>query len=115
MFGEVSTVAHNDLFRATDIARSMIKEYGMSDELGPVTFEQERRPLFIEPVGLFPTNEYSEDTAERIDDEVAQLVVDTYKKVRPILEENQKKMEMIAKVLLEKEVIEGDKMGEMIR
>jgi len=50
-FGEISTGAHNDLFRATDIARSMVKEYGMSEKLGPMTFERERQPLFLPGMG----------------------------------------------------------------
>jgi cell division protease FtsH len=112
-FGEVSTGAHNDLFRATDIARSMVKEYGMSQKLGPLTFEKERRPLFLE--GMFPSSkEYSENTAMEIDEEIKQIVNGGYEKVRNILKEKRDKLEKVAEVLLEKEVIEGEELRTLI-
>lgn len=114
IFGEVSTGAQNDLFRATDIARRMVKEYGMSSKLGPLTFERERRPLFLEGIAPPPSNEYSEETAREIDREVSGLVTETYEKVRNILQEKRDDLEKIAKLLLEKEVIEGDELRELI-
>lgn len=68
-FGEISTGAHKDQFRVTDIARRMVKEYGMSQKLGPLTFERERRRLFPE-MGMAPSKEYSENTAMEIDKDV---------------------------------------------
>jgi cell division protease FtsH len=112
-FGEVSTGAHNDLFRATDIARSMVKEYGMSRKLGPLTFEKERRPLFLEGV-VPPSKEYSENTAMEIDEEIKQIVNASYEKVRNILEEKRDKLGKVANVLLEKEVIEGEELRKLI-
>ncbi|HQO77587.1 MAG TPA: ATP-dependent zinc metalloprotease FtsH [Thermodesulfobacteriota bacterium] len=112
-FGEISTGAHNDLFRATDIARSMVKEYGMSEKLGPLTFEKERRPLFLE-TGMSSGKEYSEDTAMEIDREVAQIVRERYETVKGILEEKKDKLEKVATILQEKEVIEGEELRELI-
>ena len=112
-FGEISTGAHNDLFRATDIARSMVKEYGMSQKLGPLTFEKERRPLFLEG-GMAPSREYSEGTAMEIDKEARQLVTETYEKVKNTLEGKKHKLEKATKLLLEKEVIEGEELRKVI-
>jgi len=105
VFQEISTGAHNDLQRATDIATSMVKEFGMSDKLGYVTFEKEKKPLFL-PSSLFPTREYSEDTAKQIDEEVKKIVDETYLRVKEILTAKKDKMEVLARLLLEKEVVE---------
>jgi len=105
VFGEISTGAHNDLQRATDIATSMVKAFGMSEKLGYVTFEKEKQPLFL-PSSLFPTREYSEDTAKQIDEEVKKIVDETYLRVKEILTAKKDKLEELARLLLEKEVVE---------
>jgi cell division protease FtsH len=105
IFREISTGAHNDLQRATDIATSMVKEFGMSEKLGYVTYEKEKKPLFL-PSSLFPTREYSEDTAKQIDEEVKKIVDETYLRVKEILTDKKDKMEELARLLLEKEVVE---------
>jgi cell division protease FtsH len=104
-FGEISTGAHNDLQRATDIATSMVKEYGMSEKMGYVTFEKEKKPLFL-PSSLFPSREYSEDTAKQIDEEVKKIVDDTYRKAKEILTAKKNELGELARLLLEKEVVE---------
>jgi cell division protease FtsH len=104
-FGEISTGAHNDLQRATDIATSMVKEYGMSEKLGYVTFEKEKTPLFL-PSSLFPSREYSEDTAKQIDEEVKKIVDETYRKAKEILMAKKGELGELARLLLEKEVVE---------
>ena len=105
VFGEISTGAHNDLQRATDIATSMVKEFGMSEKLGYVTFEKEKKPLFL-PSSLLPAREYSEDTARQIDEEVKKIVDETYLRVREILAAKKDKLGELAHLLLEKEVVE---------
>jgi cell division protease FtsH len=105
IFGEISTGAHNDLQRATDIATSMVKEFGMSEKLGYVTFEKEKQPLFLSS-SLFPTREYSEDTAKQIDEEVKKIVDETYLRVKEMLTAKKDKLEDLARLLLEKEVVE---------
>ncbi len=113
-FQEISTGAQNDLYRATDIARSMIREYGMSEKLGPITFERERRPLFLESIMSPSTKDYSETTAQEIDQEVSHLVERAHRRAREILEQRRETLEQVAQVLLEKEVIEGDELRQFL-
>jgi len=105
IFGEISTGAHNDLQRSTDIATSMVKEYGMSETLGYVTFEKEKQPLFL-PSSFFSSKEYSEDTARQIDAEVKKIVDETYGRAKGILTSQKDKLKELAQLLLEKEVVE---------
>jgi len=113
IFNEISTGAQNDLERATDIARSMVKEYGMSERLGPMTFERERRALFLE-IGGMPKSEFSEETAKIIDEEVKKIITETYTRVKEIIVKKKDKLDILAKLLLEKEVIEGDELRKII-
>jgi cell division protease FtsH len=113
-FGEISTGAQNDLYRATDIARSMVREYGMSEKLGPITFERERRPLFLETILPPSGKDYSEATAQEIDREVSTLVEKAYRRAREILESRQDALEKVAKVLLQKEVLEGEELRQLL-
>jgi cell division protease FtsH len=113
-FQEISTGAQNDLYRATDIARSMVREYGMSEKLGPITFERERRPLFLETMMPPGTRDYSEATALEIDREVSNLVERAHHRAREVLEQRHDTLEKVAKVLLEKEVIEGDELRQFL-
>ena len=84
IFGDVSTGAHNDLARATDIARSMIKEYGMSSQVGQVYFAREKRALFME-MGAPEGGDYSEATAELIDREIKSIIDGEYGKAKSVL------------------------------
>lgn len=112
-FGEISTGAQNDLYRATDIARSMVREYGMS-ELGPLTFERERRPLFLETMMPPTSKDYSEATAQEIDREVSALVEKAYKRAKEILAAKQDTLEKVAQVLLDKEILEGEELRQFL-
>lgn len=112
-FQEISTGAQNDLQRATDIARSMVKEFGMSEKLGLVTFEKERRPLFLDISGA-PSKEYSEETAKEIDREIKRIIDETYEKVKAILGEHKDTLEKLAKRLLEKEAIDKEELREIV-
>jgi cell division protease FtsH len=105
VFGEISTGAHNDLQRATDIAMSMVKEFGMSETLGYVTFEKEKKPLFL-PSSLISSKEYSEETAKKIDEEVKKIIDQAYQKTKDLLVSKKDKLEELARLLLEKEVVE---------
>jgi cell division protease FtsH len=116
VFGDVSTGAQNDLYRVTSIARDMIKEYGMSERLGPIAYEKERRPIFIGAPGMLGgEREYSEETAQAIDEEVKKIVEGTYKRARTILTERRILLDQIAKLLLEKEVVEGDELRDLLK
>ncbi|MFQ5847929.1 MAG: ATP-dependent zinc metalloprotease FtsH [Candidatus Methylomirabilales bacterium] len=113
VFHESSTGAQDDLLKATDMARRMVTEYGMSEKLGPVSFEQKRRPLFL-PEGLPNVREYAEQTAEVIDQEVKVLVEEAFERARAILREKQETLHRLAKRLLDREVIEGPELREIL-
>ncbi|MGQ9757018.1 MAG: ATP-dependent zinc metalloprotease FtsH [Actinomycetota bacterium] len=109
VFGEVSTGAQNDLEKATILARKMVEDYGMSDKLGPVSLGLERGARLL--LGEFSYGKeanYSEATAEIIDQEVKDIVTSNYERVKRLLSENRRALEGIAEVLLEKETLEGD-------
>ena len=114
VFGDISTGAQNDLQRATDIARSMITEYGMSERLGPVTFQKERRSPFLDMAGG-SSREYSEDKAQAIDQEMDRILRETYDRVRTILKERQPLLEELATKLLKEEVLEGRELRDIMR
>jgi len=112
IFGEASTGAKNDLDKATEMATSMVKAYGMSDKLGPVSFDK-GRPLFLETPWSQP-KEYSESTAKEIDEEVKQILTESFSKAKTVLGERVEKLKQIAAVLLEKEVLEGDELKRLV-
>ena len=114
VFGEVSTGAQNDLQRAAAIARSMVTEYGMTEKFGPLTFEKERRPLFLDMGLPNGPKAYSEDTARQIDEEVKKLIDGSYVKVKDMLTQNQERLRTLAKVLLEKETLEGEEIRKLL-
>jgi cell division protease FtsH len=106
-FGEASTGAQNDLVKATDIAKSMVKAYGMSDKLGTITLERERQPQFLQlPVGS-EKGDYSEETAREIDCEVRRIIDEQYERVKRLLAEKKAALQRGAQLLLEQEVITG--------
>lgn len=113
VFGDISTGAHNDLAKATDIARSMVKEYGMSTTIGQVYFSREKRPLFLE-TGMPTGGEYSEATSELIDKEIKEIISVQYKRALDILGEKKEIMDRAAKVLLEKEKIDGEELKALL-
>ncbi len=114
IFNEISTGAQNDLYRATEVARSMIREYGMSDNLGPITFERERRPMFLDTMMPVSPKDYSEATAQEIDKEVSNLIGRAYQRAKAILEKERPLLEKAAKILLDKEVLEGEELREIL-
>jgi len=114
VFGEISTGAHNDLQRSTDIATSMVKEYGMSDRLGYVTFEKEQKPLFLAS-SLVGGRDYSEDTAQQIDAEVKKIIDETYERVKELLTSKKEKLADLAHLLLEKEVVEMEELKKLLQ
>jgi cell division protease FtsH len=113
-FGEVSTGAQNDLLRATDIARAMVTEFGMSDAVGPVNHEGRRRGTFIEMPFLPDRGAYAEDTARVIDSEVKRFIGAAEIAARRILTERRDVLDVLAERLLEKEVIEGDELRTLL-
>jgi cell division protease FtsH len=112
--GEISTGAANDLQRATDIARAMVTQFGMSDILGMVNYEGSRRPTFLDiPMGP-ERGPYGEETAQRIDAEVKRILEEAHESARFVLSERRGLLETVTRRLLEKEVIEGDELRVLI-
>ncbi len=107
IFEDISTGAHNDLGKATDIARSMVKEYGMSAKIGQVYFSREKQPGFLNVPGFQGAVEYSEATAEMIDSEVREIIGEQYRRALDILSSKKSLLTSAATLLLEKETIEG--------
>jgi cell division protease FtsH len=105
-FQEISTGAQNDLQRATDLARAMVAEYGMSDGLGPVAFKGRNRQRVLEVPGLEP-EPFAEETARQIDSEIKQLVVDAHTRASDILRDRRSILGTLARRLIEQEVVEG--------
>jgi len=107
IFDDISTGAHNDLSRATDIARSMVKEYGMSRSLGQVFLAHQKQGQFLNP-GHENGGDYSEMTAHLIDKEIRRIIDEQYQEALGILRSNRDILERTAAELLESEVIEGE-------
>jgi cell division protease FtsH len=110
IFGEASTGAQNDLVRATDIAKSMVKSYGMSEKLGTVTLDRERQPLLMQIQAPQEKGDYSEETAREIDCEVRRIIDEQYDRVRWLLAEQKRALVEGARVLLDREVISGSEL-----
>ena len=109
-FGRISTGAQNDLQRATDIARAMVTEFGMSEVLGAVNYAPHQRPMFLD-VGLgSERGNYSEETAVKIDAEVKRIVAEAHETAREVLRERREILDALSLRLLEKEVIEAEEL-----
>jgi cell division protease FtsH len=113
-FDEVSTGAQNDLVKATDIARSMVKEYGMSESLGLVAFERNRESLYLQAAPFPSAQEYSEETSREIDTEIKRIVDEAHTRAREILKEKKAVLDKVAQILLEREVIAGDELKRLV-
>lgn len=113
VFQEISTGAQNDLQRASDIARSMVTAYGMSERLGLVSYERPRQAMFL-PEGFSPGSNYSEAKAAEIDEEVARLVEEAHLRVRQILTERRGVLDDLARLLSEKESVQGEELRKML-
>ncbi len=115
MFNEISTGAQNDLQRATDIARKMVVSYGMSENLGPITFGKQDQPTFLRTDGFFTRGEYSEKTAIEIDEEVKRIIRGSHQKAKNILKNRKDKLQKLASLLLEREVMEGEELRKILK
>ena len=105
--GNVTTGAGNDLDRATDMARRMVCEWGMSDEIGPLTFGKKEEQIFLGR-DFTQHQDYSEDTAIRIDQEIKRIVTGNYERARTTLEAHASELNRIAEELLIREVLDAD-------
>jgi len=114
VFNEYTTGAGNDIERATELARRMVCDFGMSDKLGPLTFGKKQEEIFLGRE-ISQHRDYSELTAQLIDNEVKNIVISAENRARDLLSNNIKKLHRLAEVLLEKEVIDGAEIDELIR
>jgi cell division protease FtsH len=106
VYGEVSTGAQNDLQRATDMARHMVTQYGMSPLLGPATLQNTGTQMLLWEAQSATRGEYSERTAQSIDEEVRRLLGEAEQRVRATLTERRAQLDRLARVLLEHETVE---------
>ncbi|HEX5522349.1 MAG TPA: ATP-dependent zinc metalloprotease FtsH [Pedococcus sp.] len=114
IYGEVSTGAHNDLERGTELARLMVMQYGMSEALGPMTFGGGQQSMFLRGSGLPQEREYSEESARRIDAETRTIIDRIYDRVRDLLTTRKRVLVEAAAELKQKETLEGDRLRELL-
>jgi len=116
VFQQISTGAQDDLQRATEIARAMVTEYGMSPKLGPLSFG---RDGFRSPEGrmLFPGErpEFSDETAKMVDEEVSRIVGEAHQRAQDILESQRKLLDRLARLLMVQEVLEGKDLDRYVK
>src|SRR6202040_1984566 len=112
--GEISTGAQNDLQRASDIARAMVTEFGMSDALGAVNYDGNRRARFLDIPIAHDRGLYGEETAQKIDAEIERILTEAHNTARSVLTEKRDKLETVTQRLLEIEVMEGDELRQLL-
>jgi cell division protease FtsH len=113
VFEEISTGAQNDLQRASDIARAMVTEYGMSERLGLVSYERPHRAMFM-PESFSSGKHYSEAMAARIDEEVSRFIGEAHQRVRKILSEQRPVLDDLARLLSQQESVQGEELRQML-
>lgn len=111
---EISTGAQNDLERATDLVRKMITQWGMSENLGPITFGRKQEQVFLGR-DIAQDRNYSEEVACAIDKEVRLLIEDAYAKTEEMLQTNMDKLHLIANALMEKETLEANELEQLLQ
>ena len=112
--GEISTGAQNDLQRATDIARAMVTEFGMSDALGAINYDGNKRARFLDIPLPQERGLYGEETAQKIDAEIKRILTDAHDTARNVLTDHRDKLEAVTRRLLEVEVMEGDELRSLL-
>ncbi len=114
VFGHKTTGAGNDIERATELARSMVTEWGMSEEFGPLNFSGGKHEVFLGR-DFSSNSQLSEDTARRIDAEIRRIVVDQHDRATVILTEHRKDLEAVGEALLEYETLDGEDIDTILR
>jgi len=113
VFGDITTGSENDIERATKMARRMVTEFGMSEDLGPIAYGQKDELVFLgREIG--EQRDYSDQTAHAIDEEVRRIVETAFRKARGILDEHRAVLDQIAQRLIEVETLEGDSLQELL-
>lgn len=114
IFHELTTGAGNDIERATELARKMVCEWGMSQKLGPLTFGKKEEQIFLGRE-IATHRDYSEDTAQEIDEEVRGIVEEAERKATELLSANLDQLHLLAGALLEKEILDGEQIDRILR
>ena len=114
VYGQKTTGAGNDIERATELARAMVTEWGMSDEFGPLNFAGSKQEVFLGR-DCASSERHSEDTAQRIDAEIRRIVVEQYERATRILTEHRAELEAVSGALLEYETIDGEDITRILR
>ena len=114
VFNRISTGAANDIKQATAIAQQMVRLWGMSEDLGPLSYGKGEEQIFLGREISHP-RDYSEETARKIDEEVTLLIKNSYKRAKKILNENLDILHKLADLLLDKETVKGDELDALIR
>ena len=114
IFGDITTGAHNDIERSTAIARAMVCEYGMSKKVGPQNLGNSQEPIFMGQ-GMTGSQDYSESTANLIDEEVQRILIASYDKCMNILVEHKKELINLSEILIEKEVLDADQVIHILK
>jgi cell division protease FtsH len=114
VFNELTTGAGNDIERATELARKMVCEWGMSERLGPLTFGKKEEQIFLGRE-IATHRDYSEDTAQEIDKEVRRIVEEAEEETTKLLSANLDKLHLLANALLEKEILDGEEIDKILR
>ena len=113
MFGEATTGPSNDIQKVTQIARSMVTRWGMSERLGPRTFGKSEEMVFLGRE-ISETRDYSEKVAEAIDDEVRRIIDEAHVRAMELLIEHRAVLDKLANVLLEVETLEGERLIKLL-
>jgi len=113
IFREITTGAQNDLERCTQIAKKMVCEFGMSEQLGPLTFGHGDQQVFLGR-DISQGRGYSEEIAYEIDKEVRRIIEDCYQRCRNLLNENMERLHILAGALLEREVLDKDEVYRLL-
>ena len=114
VFNEITSGASNDIERATKLARKMVCELGMSDEVGPLHLAESNQPVFLGR-DFSTRNDISEETARKIDEEIKKIIDWAYKEAKRILTENRETLDRCSKALLERETINADEFEKLIK
>ena len=113
VFKRISTGAANDIKQATDLAQKMIRSWGMSEKLGPLSYAKNEEQIFLGRE-IAQHRDYSDETARKIDEEINSLIDTTYRMAKKVLKENLDILHKLAELLLEKETVQGKELDELI-
>jgi cell division protease FtsH len=113
VFKRISTGAANDIKQATDLAQRMVRSWGMSEKLGPLSYAKNEEQIFLGRE-IAQHRDYSDETARKIDEEINSLIDATYRMAKKVLKENLDILHKLAELLLEKETVQGKELDELI-